>query len=72
MDSGFKVKLGFNKIFKGDAMDFTQDSKIMADVIAEGVKEPESEEKAEPEKPEEKPKPKAGAWDPSKMIGRGR
>ncbi len=72
MDSGFKVKLGFNKIFKGDAMDFTQDSKIMADVIAEGVKEPEPEEKAEPEKPEEKPKPKAGAWDPSKMIGRGR
>jgi hypothetical protein len=63
--------LGFNKIFKGDAMDFTQDSKIMAEVIAEGVKEPEPEKKAE-EPPKEKPKPKAGAWDPSKMIGRGR
>jgi len=72
MDGGFKVKLGFNKIFKGDAMDFTQDSKIMAEIIEEGVKEPEPEKKEEPEEPKEKPKPKAGAWDPSKMFGRGR
>ena len=72
MDGGFKVKLGFNKIFKGDAMDFTQDSKIMAEIIEEGVKEPEPEKEEEPEEPKEKPKPKAGAWDPSKMFGRGR
>jgi hypothetical protein len=53
-------------------MDFTQDSKIMAEIIEEGVKEPEPEKKEEPEEPKEKPKPKAGAWDPSKMFGRGR
>jgi hypothetical protein len=44
----------------------------MAEIIEEGVKEPEPEKKEEPEEPKEKPKPKAGAWDPSKMFGRGR
>ena len=68
MDGGVKVQLGFNKIFKGRAMggaNLTKDSKIMQEVIEEGVSEENKEE--------EQPKRKAGAWDPSKMMpGRGR
>jgi magnesium chelatase subunit I len=84
MDGGFKVKLGFNKIFKGDAMDFTQDSKIMEKVKSAEAQSVATEKAAVPaaatapapaaaaKKVEEAPKKKAGAWDPSKMFGKGR
>ena len=57
MDGAFKVMLGFNKIFKGSALqDFSA-------AMEEGIEDPEAKAKEEADAAEEAAKPKkAGAW----------